>query len=510
MKYMQDSFLKGNRMMVKNILFLLLCLSSIQLFANEYLKYDNDVQNTENIKRDNLVLEYEDLIDTCLEKTDKGGQDSQIDVNAICMRLRNDSNSVRTFYVLTYALYSGLYQIPVKALDIVDIESFNDNKLDIYLLVARSLACKYNKYIYYHDIGKDWPTKDEWGNLKAIAKDCTSAYEKALSEAKDAYTMAQISTEWWPLNNSPYYIADSIMLRNTYPFNMPQYNEKKLKEQVEYLRKEIQKCFSSKNRKVEYPIEIQEKILNTITNQYAEFGKLGIPDDVFKDFIEGLPLFLDEGHPFHLHNEYMNFFDDTMAFYIWHALTIPKPNYAERLVIDKNINRIYKMIQVEVDKQYYDKYYVPIGDAVSEQTMNFYNLTSGNRLYPYFKNIPLNPAHNQYNYVLNSINKSSEIFKKKVKGFPEDSSLAENKLLERYKEEEFRTVRTLAGSIIRDLCNYTPMYSYGLPDEFVLNSTGLYNEFGYYHFVIKEKRKYGNYPLTKQVIYRTPKKADGD
>jgi hypothetical protein len=292
--------------------------------------------------------------------------------------IENKSSFDKCYDLLKRQLIDGNYADVDVALEMQDANGaliFQGRQFAL----LRAQSAGINFILYSRIAGSTgWPSEEEGAELRRLAQKVTASYEEAFKLAESDFQKACIYARWHEFHTMNRFEADSQLLRSGSPLeyqNRPV--DAKLSSQVSQLRSAAENALDSVANNVNKFDKLA--FLDVFTQEYAKLGKIGVPDEIFSEIIEDIPVFLQKAiSPVVLIDPQKNSF--TLQYYLWYALTGPRPDKVEKEYISKQVDTVNQMLKEKLAKNAPE-----YEDTASKNFLELVALEAGNRFIPRFK-----------------------------------------------------------------------------------------------------------------------------
>jgi len=411
------------------------------------------------------------------------------------------------YIVLKRAFFRGQYQLVCNSE--YPATSSGQSALSSYRFARLRARAAGASYWEYFSDRRGWPSDEEIAQFKRLAKTSTKFYEKALSKAPTSLDKIQLAAEWFRLNVTCYYEADSQALRKALLLNTRPSSElpkKQIDTQVETFRKAAQNAMVSSKQLNQLAPESKAQLADILTWEYNKIAVLGIPDDVFHNLLEDMKLFLDIGLPLKFIKNNEKRFIETLQWYLRQAVITSTPDEIEKKVIEHQIFTFGKLLHEEIAQNMSipNLPAPPAGDFEFEWKKT-YALLRNNVFAPLYKQAMLkHQFQSSINNFKESCQRISKNISKTITEFSEIQNLlgTENQtdwekenMLKRYSKhfliEAFFSYGKWAGPAEIDLP----------PDKVIFTQTATLNDYGIYTYVPGRHRPIKPFPAKKYFRY---------
>jgi len=315
-----------------------------------------------------------------------------------------------------------------------------------------------------------WPSEEQGAEMRRLAREATAAYEEAFRLTPSDFERACVYARWHELHTMRRFEADSLSLRDgslLERLNEP--IDERLSKQVSLLRSRASRALD--------PVMVSGKLigdeaktifLDVLADEYARLGRIGVPDGVFNEVLEDIPVFLQGAIHSSVLAEPKKYYI-TLRYHIWYALTGPRPDKIDNEYIDKQIETVNRYIHegfAEEPLEY--------EEAMSKTFLELVELERGNRFIPRFKQ-PLWPfewsqARNKYQKsiegdILEKIDKTvTRIIEYENQEMSRVSRLRTiDDIEKRIRDNVTSSIRSLAASLTSELMSYQRPLYYQMP-----------------------------------------------
>jgi len=215
-------------------------------------------------------------------------------------------------------------------------------------LCARAIFRRYS----YRKATSGWPTERHGLRLRELARETTAAYEDAFRLAPSDFERSRVYARWHEVHALRRFEADSLLLRSGSPL---EYRDKPvdevLSEQILRLRSTAARALDSTEANGR-PLEadVQAVFLDVLSDEYRTLGRIGVPEEVFREVLNDLPELLQQGiHPSVLAEPETR--RVMIRYHLWYALTGPRPDEIDDEFINWQVQTVDKWIRERFTKE---------------------------------------------------------------------------------------------------------------------------------------------------------------
>ena len=209
-------------------------------------------------------------------------------------------------------------------------------------LCARAIFRRYS----YRIATSGRANEKQGARLRKLAKETTAAYEEAFRLAPSDFERACIYARWHEIHTYRHFEADSLLLRSGSPL---EYQDKPVDEalssQVMRLRSAAARILGSA-APYDKPMGADAKtaFLNVLIDEYRKLGRIGVPEEVFREVLNDLPVFLQRGlSPRVLFEPEVKRI--MIRYHLWYALTGPRPDRIDNEFLDQQLQTVDRYIR---------------------------------------------------------------------------------------------------------------------------------------------------------------------
>jgi len=425
--------------------------------------------------------------------------------NKLLEWIKNIGPSEASYSILKYALFQFRYQLVDEGCEKL-IKNAPNKDIPLKFLILRAHTRSMD-FLERAETQQGTPNEQDAEILRKKATQCTKAHEEAFEAAETEFQKTKIAHQWWSLMTHKYYDDDSRILRKTVPFIKPALSRKqknRLQEQTEKIKQAALKALNEGRDGQNLTTEQRKKFASNLANDFKLMGVIGVPDSIFEDLLDDLPLFCDIGLDGSLFitkktplDKKTNFSSEniisTMHFHLWYALIAPMSDRTERNAIDKQIKQISSTVEKRFDKALDNPRLIPVAQKYAAEFQKKYNLVKDNRFFSYFKRAWYKSKRERL------INKLNDGIKRIGNNFQVD---VVNRLSpisqQEYIEEQEIYFYTLKSKVWMAAAHFDgPMFNWHLPDAEIDSKRGAPNKHDVYNNRILKIVPFKDFPWKK-------------
>lgn len=265
-----------------------------------------------------------------------------------------------------------------------------------------SLIAAQNEYreFLYGERRKDRTLSPEEETLaRELCESISKRYNGAFDQAKSDYEKLLIASLWWNTKRLTHYSQESVGI----PLWIDELLEGMGEAHTDGSRTpDCRRFVDAVDASLPSFIDADARTycLSILGDTWAQInGKVPIPADVQEDIHSDIPMFAQETMPLILAKEAGNkdHLSMTMRYYLWHAISMPKPTIADQQLIDEQIDRWTDLAQREAERIFkYEKISLKIKTDLNDRMKGM----SRNRFLPYYKYLH---SETEYQHALDRI-----------------------------------------------------------------------------------------------------------
>jgi hypothetical protein len=257
----------------------------------------------------------------------------------------------------------------------------------VALLRLRALGGAFAQW-YAGSIDSGVPREELARESRRRVADCSRAYETAFQLAPSRFERARVTAAWLAgLRFTLDHGGDSELLRSGLPSQLPpldEVDEKRMAEAGRLIGDTVRRTFNALKFDSPAVMERHRSLGQVFEDQFVVISRINPPDDVIKEVVENLPVFLVAALPEAARSNPEEA-ADSVLWYLWVGFTQPLPHPVERAYIDRDIEEYARRVQEVIDSLS-EGYALPaLGARYADRFRRSYLLLGDNRLVPYFK-----------------------------------------------------------------------------------------------------------------------------